>query len=347
MAGPLYHRGMTRAGRNRRLLLGAATALLTLSACAALAELSIRAFGLAPELYEVRRGRFRISSNPRIGYELVPHFESEVGGPMLDFAGRANSLGFRDREHALQKPEGAYRILVLGDSITQGLGVKHDRDLFTAVLERRLGARGADAEVLNFGVSGYNTQQEVETLRDKGLRYAPDLVVLAFCVNDDELVSGGILNVLSAEQSKQSLIRKAPALAKQSALARFLLGLRYARPIAGHDAVEADFGAIMGNTVPEYVEVLADLSSEHDFAVLVVWFPRLKGADEDDGALFADVERMSASAGFHFLDLSPHFAACAREAEIALDSFHPNARGHRCAGEAIARRIGDEIPGGG
>jgi lysophospholipase L1-like esterase len=110
---------------------------------------------------------------------------------MIDFEGKANSLGFRDREHAVAKPAGVYRILVLGDSIVQGLSVANREDLFTSVLERELDADAPGRfEVLNFGVSGYNTQQEVETLRDKGLRYSPDLVVLAYCLNDTYLDSG-------------------------------------------------------------------------------------------------------------------------------------------------------------
>ena len=68
----------------------------------------------------------------------------------------------------------------------------------------------ANTEVLNFGVSGYNTQQEVETLREKGLRYSPDLVVLAVCVNDALSHAGGILMFLGQEQAKSNYMRQTP-----------------------------------------------------------------------------------------------------------------------------------------
>jgi hypothetical protein len=168
---------MNQRPRLRNTLLAVSLVLLSTLASLLIAELVVRQSGRAPEMFVVQKGRFRISENPLIGYELVPHFESDRAGSMLDFRGKANSQGFRDREHSLEKPEGVFRMLVLGDSITQGLGVRDDEAVFTSVLERELNERSDGRfEVLNFGVSGYNTQQEVETLRQKGLDYAPDLV---------------------------------------------------------------------------------------------------------------------------------------------------------------------------
>jgi lysophospholipase L1-like esterase len=43
-------------------------------------------------------------------------------------------------------------------------------------------------EVLNTGVSGYNTRQELATLREIGLRLAPDVIVLNVCLNDSDPV---------------------------------------------------------------------------------------------------------------------------------------------------------------
>lgn len=45
---------------------------------------------------------------------------------------------------------------------------------------------------------GYDTVQEVEPLRERGLRYSPDLVLLGVCLNDFESVSeAGPLAVLA------------------------------------------------------------------------------------------------------------------------------------------------------
>jgi hypothetical protein len=57
------------------------------------------------------------------------------------------------------------------------------------VLESRLRARGDGVlyETLDFGTPGYNTQLELELLRDKGLAYRPDIVLVGWCDNDFDL----------------------------------------------------------------------------------------------------------------------------------------------------------------
>jgi lysophospholipase L1-like esterase len=101
---------------------------------------------------------------------------------------RINSAGFRDSERALAKPPGTVRIAVLGDSFTEALSVPHEKS-FPAQLERELvGCRAFGdrrVEVLNFGVSGYGTAQELLVLRHRAARYSPDVVLLAFFPGND------------------------------------------------------------------------------------------------------------------------------------------------------------------
>ena len=99
-----------------------------------------------------------------------------------------NSEGLRDREHAKAKPTGTVRIAVLGDSYAEALQVPLE-DAFWVVLEQRLQScpafAGRRVEVINFGVSGYGTAQELLTLRQKVWDYAPDIVLLALTTNND------------------------------------------------------------------------------------------------------------------------------------------------------------------
>lgn len=99
-----------------------------------------------------------------------------------------NSAGFRDREHPLKKPAGTIRIAVLGDSFAEAAQVKRE-DAFWAVMEQELktcAARGGrDIEVLNFGISGYGTTQELQMLRHHVWQYEPDIVLLAFLPGND------------------------------------------------------------------------------------------------------------------------------------------------------------------
>lgn len=101
---------------------------------------------------------------------------------------RINRAGLRDRDHTLMKPPRTVRIAVLGDSYAEALQVPLERT-FWSVMERELSAcsawAGDSVEVLNFGVSGFGTAQELLTLRTRVWDYHPDLVLLAVTTGND------------------------------------------------------------------------------------------------------------------------------------------------------------------
>jgi lysophospholipase L1-like esterase len=101
---------------------------------------------------------------------------------------RINSDGLRDVEHAKAKPPNTLRIAVIGDSYAEAFQVPMG-DTFWAVMMRRLKQcdrfDGKQIEVINFGVSGYGTAQELITLRRKVWDYSPDIVLLAVCTGND------------------------------------------------------------------------------------------------------------------------------------------------------------------
>jgi hypothetical protein len=101
-------------------------------------------------------------------------------------SGRRNSLGLRNREVGL-KNTGTFRILFLGDSPIWS-GETSSGELYTAVLERRLNSRFPNDpnsfEIINAGIPGYTTYQELEFLKIYGIDMRPDLVVLGLVFND-------------------------------------------------------------------------------------------------------------------------------------------------------------------
>ena len=94
---------------------------------------------------------------------------------------RVNSLGLRGGELPAQKP--ALRVLMLGDSFTQGYGVEENQT-FSSLLEARLRTDGLDAEVINAGVVSYSPIVEYLYLKTRGLALKPDVVVLNFDMSD-------------------------------------------------------------------------------------------------------------------------------------------------------------------
>lgn len=115
-----------------------------------------------------------------------------------------NARGFRDaREIDYQKPAGILRILVLGDSNTEGFEVRQDQT-YAAILERYLARRGVQAEVMNTGVSGFGTAEELIFLEQEGLKYHPDVVVLGFFANDfEDNLRTGLFQVADGKLSVQ------------------------------------------------------------------------------------------------------------------------------------------------
>jgi len=95
-----------------------------------------------------------------------------------------NANGLRGAETTVARSDAA-RILVLGDSFTAGMQVE-DAEVFPYRLEQRLNARGGRrVEVVNTGVNGWATDNQIQYWRYDGWRYAPDLVLLAFDTTND------------------------------------------------------------------------------------------------------------------------------------------------------------------
>lgn len=122
-----------------------------------------------------------------IGTRLQPGFSAwfrSEGAALVE----VNAVGFRDRDHGLAKPAGTLRIAVLGDSYAEAVQVPREQT-FWALLEEQLGecsaVGGRQVEVLNFGISGFGTAQELLTFRHYARHYQPDIVLLAFVPGND------------------------------------------------------------------------------------------------------------------------------------------------------------------
>jgi len=96
-----------------------------------------------------------------------------------------NALGFREPRLPAPKPPDTVRIVVIGDSFTQGYGVE-EADSYPRQLEVLLGARDHSRryEVINLGVPGTSPPDYLYNLREFGMAYHPDVVVVGLMAND-------------------------------------------------------------------------------------------------------------------------------------------------------------------
>lgn len=154
-------------------------ALLLISICFALVlgEIALRIMGWDPLYVSPERIQFW-KEHSLLGWAHQPGQEGVFENPQFRTFVRINQKGLRDREHSYERPNNTKRILVLGDSFAWGFGVD-ESDRFSELLETSLGV-----DVVNAGVSGYSTDQELLWLKSEGIKYDADLVILIFCGND-------------------------------------------------------------------------------------------------------------------------------------------------------------------
>lgn len=259
-----------RRGLLARLGSALAVALVSLIVPLLILEVGLRVF--APQTTAVNVSEW----DPNYGWRNRPGARGFFRTPEFNMQVRINSLGLRDDETTREKPAGTFRLLGLGDSFGFGHGVAAE-SCFISVAERDLdaGSRssgGPRVEFLNAGVGKWGTAAELLYLEREGLKFAPDAVVLAFCVDNDfennadgnvlRLEGDRLVPVVSPEptmRKAQNVTRMIPGyefLAQNSHLVNFLRvrasvlearGIRArVRPTAAADSAAADSATASG-----------------------------------------------------------------------------------------------------
>lgn len=117
---------------------------------------------------------------------LKPFYEATLLSSEFEMEIKLNSDGFRDVEHETNKPAGVFRILVVGDSFTYGIGVRADQT-YPKMLEKILNERKRNQdityEVFNMGIPDIGTFEEMEIIR-LGMKYKPDLILLGALIEN-------------------------------------------------------------------------------------------------------------------------------------------------------------------
>lgn len=112
------------------------------------------------------------------GWALKPNIHNMVvfDGKILN----SNSKGIRGKNEYYKKNPNKLRILVIGDSFTFGEGVS-DNETYSYYLQQML----PGTEVINFGIHGYGHDQMLIYLKEEGIKYNPDIVILGYLYGDN------------------------------------------------------------------------------------------------------------------------------------------------------------------
>jgi len=155
--------------------------------------------------------KFRIHNNPKAVKMKFTHPDTGVEHFRI-----YNSLGFRQsREFLIKKHGEIIRIGVFGDSFTENLGMPVQYS-FSEPLDFLLNSLGKGSfEVMNFGTSGYGTDQVYLQYLDEGIKLDLDIIIYMYYKNDlrdilsnnlFEIDESGKLNYIY--ERRTSLIKK-------------------------------------------------------------------------------------------------------------------------------------------
>jgi lysophospholipase L1-like esterase len=303
-----------------------AAAFISLIIFFVLLEISLQIYTRLFIYYDVEMSRYagdikQKSDNPKIGHVHTPNSQAHLMG--VDVA--INSDSFRDEEYSTERNE-KYRIAVLGDSLTFGWGVEKE-DTFEVLLEEML-SETRPTEMINFGHGNYNTEQQVNLFKEKGLKYNPDKVVVFYFINDAEV---------TPVRSKWAWVSKLRSVTFIWSRVRGLL----TRSDSGQ-TFESFYSDLYADDQPGFIALkesfleLQGITEERGIELQVIMLPELHNlVDYPFSAEYAKVGEFLQENGIQYVDLTDSFSGYedAVGLWVALDDAHPNALAHRMIAE--------------
>lgn len=330
---------------------------------ALLAEVAARFWYPAPLPWRTPQHAYEAS--PTLGFRYRPSQTAFTA----DKPFRTNALGLRGAEVARDKPAGTKRVIVLGDSIAMGYGVREENS-FASVVGRGL---SASFEIINAGVAAYNTEQEVNWFLESGRHLAPDVVVIEVYWNDisskDQVAvtADGVLFDRDGTGDRRGAFDGQFGYALRNLFKRsralYIAGMKIRQlKSGGTDRSRGNQMAVLqGQANPEVERGWAAMESQlarlraacaEIGAALVVVVPPMPQqlaqpfpAVRYQSVMRAICERLSLKC----LDLLPAFTAAWSGHEslfIPYDGDHPNEAGHALIGRELLAYLTEVSPGG-
>jgi len=291
-----------------------------------------------------RDWRESIAWHPTLGWRLRPNWVGKEG--WLGGLSRINAQGLREDTPAGLKAAGKKRLLVLGDSVIFGAGVRTDQT-YTSQLNVKIVQAGLDWRALTGGVTGYDSAQEAEWLELYGLDLEPDALAIGFCRND----------LQPSRRSQFGSVRGTDGLG-QWLTDHCLLAYRLQRMLW---SVEARLGwASATETTKDevnrdpiqgllHVETayrrIVRVARERQLPVTLLLFPTIDMfPSRQPDILTVRLTELAREEGWKVIDLAPAFAQDTASLYIPNDPVHPSAAGFVKAVNLSAPTILDALP---
>ena len=321
------------------ILAAALLLVASLVLAAGLAEVTSRVFDSGMnfdlEMWKYARAIKRVSSNSEIAHEHTPG----TSGTFMGVPVSINSMGLRDQEYPLEKPPGHVRVLMLGNSLTFGWGVKIE-DTPSKLLETMLNRNGGDKryEVINAGVGNYNTRMEVAYFLERGHLLGPDVVVLNYFINDAEPTPRRRSNTFGEFSYATVLLSSAIDTLARSYFGRADWKAYYQ---SLYDPGSADWAA-----TKEAIKKLIAYCQKSGIKIMIANYPELHElASYPFSSISATIFQISTEDGVPFVDLLPSVSdKQPKSLWVSANDAHPNARANIEYAKTLRRELSARFP---
>lgn len=323
-----------------------------------LLEIGVRLFwrNLQDPIIPLSLKTHRLSGNPKLGYELIPNSSAFEDGEWY----RINGDGIRDKKYPQQKQQGIFRIAAVGDSLTFGMGVESD-NTWPKQLEAALRRMSIQAEVINFGVMGYDTTQMAELIESKILTFSPDMIIIGYCLNDIGILSreGSVLSQYRGyHQFLTTGISWLDGLLSHLRLHRLFKNRLYLKKTKAHtqpphfsrDGHRVLQVGLQNYIIGAYNEPANRSRLEQSFQkmrqltegkipILLAIYPELYNFESYPyREVHSEVARLAKDFGFKVLDpLADFLKHDPRKLRVSYSNLHPNRAGNAVFSRAVAR----------
>jgi len=339
-----------------------------------LGEILARSLNLVDRLNDFPRQLYQATDDEELPYVLRPSLDTTARGRRIVI----DENRMRVSPDAAEPTPDAKRILVLGDSVAFGYRLPFD-DTLGAQLQRELDARtGRPHTVLNGGVEGYNSQNQLAWLRSYGWALDPDEIVVVFNLNDyDYGPVMGPNGILTTDRTQRVSTWSLANISDFYVLLRWLgkLGAHTlttpsdTSSAEGEDSSEPAAGGQRFDKFDRYVSLLRkqyyakpsdgrwedmvdalrgmrDDAAEHGVPLWIVIVPDgdQVGVDEPDLVPQERLAQICRDEDLRCIDLLPSFQLHEGDTPLFIDIMHPNAIGHEIVARELAIRLEGASP---
>lgn len=260
----------------------------------------------------------------------------------FEFNREVNSLGLSEQEIE-KKKDSKFRILAMGDSFTEGVGVSYE-DTWVKQMETRW--KKQNVQTFNAGIGGSDPVYEFALYRDKLTAYKPNIVVLTINSTDiTEIIGRGGFDRFHADRTAGKDSPSWEWIYASNHLFRMVMGsaFGYSRGLvknARSEEMRQKAVQILKETIAKFEELTA---SENTKFMVVLHSSLHEFEDGKHTAFFGQFElaKFLKTEGIHYIDLSIEFKKLGKsipEYYYPLDS-HFNKKGYALFGKTVYEKM--------